>query len=318
VKRVALTLALDEIDAVRPLVDGSVQPDGVDLVVETVTDATRFVRMSRREFDGAEYSISSYLLARALGRGDLVAIPVFPRRMFPHRFFFVRSDAGIAGPRDLAGRRVGIHSYENSLALVTRGMLQHDHGLAADSVRWVAGRTGLTGTAPPPGVHVEPRPDHRTLIEMLESGEIDALVVPEIPAPFRRGQPWLRRLFPDVRDAEITFYGKHRTFPIMHVVVLDHGVVERHPWIAVSLRDAFEEAKRRTYAFYEQPYRTSLAWAGWLWEEERALLGPDPFPHTVRDNRHDLELLMAWSVEQGLMPRPVPVASLFAPATVDP
>jgi 4,5-dihydroxyphthalate decarboxylase len=315
--RLRLALALDEIDAVRPLADGTVQPDGVKLTVLTVPDATRFVRAARREFDGAEYSISSYLLARSLGREELIAIPVFPRRMFPHRFVFVRREAGIKGPPDLAGRRVGIHSYENSLALVTRAMLWHDHGVAPADVVWIASRGGLVGAPPPPGVRVEAMPGGRTLPAMLEAGEIDAMVFPEVVAPFRAGAPWIQRLFARVREEEIGFYRTHRTFPIMHVVVLQREVVERHPWVATALRDAFETAKRQTYAFYEQPYRTSLAWGGWLWEEERAVLGPDPWPHTVRDNVRDLELLMTWSVEQGLMKGVLPVASLFAPGTVD-
>lgn len=316
-KRVSLTVAMDEIDTVRPLLDGAVRPDGIDLTVLTVGDPTRHVRMYHHgEFDAAEYSIASYLLARALGREELIAIPVFPRRMFPHRFFFMRAGAGIQGPRDLAGRRVGIHSYENSLALVARAMLQVDHGVAPRDIQWVAMRKGLLEGPLPADVRIAPAPEGRSLAELLEAGAIDAMVFPEIIAPFLRGSPTIRRLFPDVKAAETAFYRTHRMFPIMHVVVLRRDVAERHPWVAVNLRNAFEEAKRRAYAFYEQPYRTSLAWGGPLWEEERALLGPDPWPHTVRDNAQDLEQLMQWGVEQGIMPRAVPVASLFVPATV--
>ncbi len=317
-KRIHLTIAMDEIDTVRPLVDGSVRPDGIDLTILTVGDATRHVRLFHHgEFDGAEHSIGSYLLARALGREELIAIPVFPRRMFPHRFFFVRADSGIQGPRDLKGRRLGIHSYENSLALVARAMLQKDYGVSPQDIRWAALRRGLVGGPLPPDVSIEPAPEGRTLPELLEACAIDAMLYPEIIAPFRQGAPWVRRLFPDLRATEEAFYTTHRMFPIMHVVVLRRDVVERHPWAAVNLRDAFEEAKRRAYAFYEQPYRSSLAWGGPLWEEERALLGPDPWPHTVRDNARDLELLMQWGVQQGIFPRAVPVASLFVPSTVD-
>lgn len=315
--RLRLTIAMDEIDAVRPLVDGSVRPDGIDLNVLTVTDATRHVRMwHHREFDGAEYSIGSHLLGRSRGLEDLVGIPVFPRRMFPHRFFFVRADAGIRGPCDLAARRVGIHSYENSLALVARGMLQHDHGVPPADIRWVTAREGLLGMEAPAGVHIERAPAGRTLPELLEAGEIDAMVYPEIIEAFQRGAPTVRRLFPEVKQTEMAFHRAHRIFPIMHIVVLKREVLVRDPWVAVSLRNAFEEGKRLAYAFYEQPYRSSLAWLGPLWEEERAVLGPDPFPHTVRDNVHDLEVLMRWAVEQGIVSRPLPMEALFAPSTL--
>jgi 4,5-dihydroxyphthalate decarboxylase len=210
-----------------------------------------------------------------------------------------------------------LHSYENSLALVARAMLWHDHGVLPNEIHWVAAREELVGAELPADVRIERVAAGRTLPELLLSGEIDAMVFPEIIEPFRRGVSTVRRLFPDVKAVEVAFFQKHRIFPIMHPIVIRRDVLERDPWVAVSLRDAFDDAKRRAYAFHEQPYRLSLAWGGPLWEEERVLLGSDPWPYTVRENAHDLGLLMRWSVEQGIMKRILPVESLFAPTTVD-
>ena len=74
--RLRPAIAMDENDAVRPLVDGTVRPEGIGLNVRTVTGAARHARLRQhRELDGAGCSIGSYLLGRARGVEDLAGIP---------------------------------------------------------------------------------------------------------------------------------------------------------------------------------------------------------------------------------------------------
>ena len=58
--KIQLTLACGDYEITRPLIDGTVAPDGVDLTVLTDLDSTtrhwRFLR--NREFDVAELSAS--------------------------------------------------------------------------------------------------------------------------------------------------------------------------------------------------------------------------------------------------------------------
>src|SRR5262245_26810242 len=82
-----LTIALSHYDRHVPFFDGTVQPEGVDLNVLIVGQSDvqrdgeeRHERMLQKgEFDIAELSLSSYLMAKSRGM-PFSAIPVFPRR----------------------------------------------------------------------------------------------------------------------------------------------------------------------------------------------------------------------------------------------
>ena len=52
----------------------------------------------------------------------------------------------------------------------------------------------------------------------------------------------------------------------------------------------------------------------WYWEaleEQLALMGNDPVPFSVEENRHTLEAFMTYAVEQGLVTKPMPIEDLF-------
>ena len=90
---IPLTLACGDYESIRPLKEGSVKVDGVDLTVLTDMDsASRHWRMIRGgEFDVAELSMSSYLMA-ADRKQPFEAIPVFLHRHFRHGFIFVNAN----------------------------------------------------------------------------------------------------------------------------------------------------------------------------------------------------------------------------------
>src|SRR4029453_10643636 len=94
--------------------------------VVTLAPEEMFYRMARfREFDVSELSLSTYTVLR--GRGEpLVAIPVFPSFSFRHSSIFVGTHAGITGPKDLVGKRVGVPKYHMTAAVWIRGMLEDD------------------------------------------------------------------------------------------------------------------------------------------------------------------------------------------------
>ena len=75
-----LTLACGDYDLLRPLIEGTVRPQGVDLTVLTMASPERHWRMLRHEeFDVCELSMASYVADRY--RNDrFVGIPVFPHR----------------------------------------------------------------------------------------------------------------------------------------------------------------------------------------------------------------------------------------------
>src|SRR5574341_2309794 len=134
---VRLTLGCGDYDLLRPLIEGTVKPKGVDLTVLTMSSPERHWRMLRHEeFDVCELSMASYLADRS--RGDrFIAIPVFPHRRFRHSYIFVHAGAGIQGPKDLEGRRVGLRTFQTTAGLWARGILQHEYGVAIDTVEWL-------------------------------------------------------------------------------------------------------------------------------------------------------------------------------------
>lgn len=93
-RKILLTLACGDYEIVRALKEGDVKPDGIELTVLTDMDSNvrhwRFLR--NRDFDMAEVSCLSYMLARDQGL-PFWAIPVFLHRRFPARLrFYQRSE----------------------------------------------------------------------------------------------------------------------------------------------------------------------------------------------------------------------------------
>ena len=116
--KVQLTLACGDYDINRGLIDGTVQPEGIDLVTITLLSPERHWRMMRgQEFDVCELSLACYLMIRDQSSLPFIAIPVFPHRHFRHSYIFVNADAGIETPKDLEGRKVGIRTWQNTALL---------------------------------------------------------------------------------------------------------------------------------------------------------------------------------------------------------
>lgn len=311
-----LTVACDDYDHLRPLREGRVRVEGIDLNLLTVESGVRHARMSRHgAYDACEYSMGSYMVARASGLDALQAIPFFPRRLFGHGFVFVRAGAGIAGPADLKGRRIGLLGYQNSLALAVRGLLMHDHGLAPGDVTWVTTREERVSGALPASLRIERAEPGRRLEDLLLAGEIDAMVQPDLPDAWLQGRGTLARLFPDHEREERAYYRRTRVFPIMHPIVVKKEILDRDPWVATSLFEALVASKRLDDERAKQPHRSSVVWS--TRDEERRFFGKDPFAQGLAANRHDVETLIQLAGEQGMLARAPSVDELFAETTRD-
>jgi 4,5-dihydroxyphthalate decarboxylase len=312
--KLKLTIACDDYDYLRPLREGRVQAAGIDLNLLTVESGVRHQRMSRHgEYDACEYSLGSYLVARAHDRDWLQAIPFFPRRMFAHGFCFVRAGSGITQPSDLKGGRIGLLGYQNSLALIVKGMLMHSYGVPVTEVTWVTTREERVMAELPPTIKIERAEAGRRLEDLLLAGEIDALVEPDLPEAWLQGKGTVARLFPDREKEERAYFESTRIFPIMHPLVVKKEILDRDPWVATSLYEAFVESKRLYRELMQQPHRLSFVWN--RLEEERQFFGKDPFSQGLRENRHDLESMIRFAGEQGMLPRPLGVEELFAETT---
>ncbi len=310
---ISLTLACGDYDIVRAMTDGSVEPDGIDLtIVSGMTASTRHWRFLRnREFDIAELSSSSYLIAKDAGL-PFDAIPVFLHRRFRHGFVFVNTSKGIRTPRDLIGRKVGVKSFQVSAILWLRGILEHDYGVPHKSIEWFSEIDEDVEFAPPPDLRLTRLAHSQSVEAMLVAGELDALLHPNIIDPWLNKDPNVARLFPDYKQQEIAFYRNTGMFPIMHVMGLRRDIVERYPWVPASMFKAFDAAKAIAMKRLANSSAIPLAWHQHAWEEQEAILGPDPWEYGLSArNRKTLETMVRFSHEQGLIGRAIPLAELF-------
>ncbi|MBO9520653.1 MAG: hypothetical protein J7518_03870 [Nocardioidaceae bacterium] len=312
------------LDRTLPLYLDQVRPAGIDLTyVPFDSPGDLFRRQCQyAQFEVSELSASSYLAMLSRGDDRFVALPLPVSRNFRHSQVYVHTDAGIARPEDLRGRRVGILEYQMTAALWIRGFLADDHGVTPDQVDWHTG--GLVEPAwaerleldLPEGVRLTPIPAGATLEAMLEAGELDALVT--VQPPQRFGQvPQLRRLFEDATAVERDYHRRTGIFPIMHLVVVRRDVYERHRWVALALYEAFARAKAQGMGRLRAI--TGLAvglpfLAAALAEVDEAFAG-DAFPYGVEPNRLTLQKLSDYAFEQGIAARRVPVEEMFAPET---
>jgi 4,5-dihydroxyphthalate decarboxylase len=271
--KLQLTLACGRYDRTQPLIDGRVQPEGVDLTFLPLRPGETFWRMlNHGEFDVSEMSLSSYTILRPEGDTRFIAIPVFPSRVFRHSAIYVRADSGIQTPQDLRGKRVGVGDYQMTAAVWVRGFLTHEYGVTPEDIVWVAGKP-IRSIEPPDGIEMEFIPADATLEAMLQHGEIDALISVMIPNGLGKSA---RRLFRDWRKVETEYYRKTRIFPIMHTLVLKTSLYKEKPWLAVSFYRAFCRARDLAHqSMYDTDALTiSLPWVVDDVEETRRLCGP--------------------------------------------
>ena len=324
--KLTMTLACWDYDRTRPLLTGVIEPEGIELIGIVLRPNETFFRMlSFREFDASEMSLSTYASLKAKGDCPFVAVPVFLSRIFRHSCIYVHTDSGIERPEDLAGKRIGLTQYQNTASVYARGMLQHDYGVAPESVHWLhgaqeeGGRKTLPSDPPPARIKLDPIGHGMTLSTMIDKGELDALITTSIPSSFLRGSPRVRRLFPNYKEVEQDYFRRTGIFPIMHTLVVRQDVYDRHPWVARSLFKAFSAAKEYAYneAYETDALKLTLPWVIGAVEEARATMGVDYWPYGVESSRPTLEALTQYLAEQGLAQRAAPIEELFAPNTLD-
>lgn len=310
-------------DRFLPLYTRQVVPDGIDLDY-TVIDSPReiFDRMAGGlEFDACEMSGTEYITHLATGNSPFVALPVFASRMFRHGFIVVNTKSGIKTPKDLEGRRVGVQLYTMSAAMWIRGMLQHDYGVDLSNVTWVQGSIDSAGTHGTPTVlpllkqpDVENNETDRSLSELLQDGDIDAVLTAQLPTGFGT-HPDLARLFPDFRKVEADYYTRTKIFPIMHFVVIRKDFHEAHPEVAAALYAAFCKSKEIALErmYYTGALRYMLPFLPDDLDEIDRVFGGDPWPYGIEPNRPTLEAEIQYMVEQDYIAAPMAIEDLFPP-----
>jgi 4,5-dihydroxyphthalate decarboxylase len=293
----------------EPLKDGTVTPRTFEFDFEDVPIIIKaFRRMVRNlEFDICEMAMTTYLCARAHGK-PFTAIPVFPMRAFHHGAIVYHTNAGIRTPKDLEGRKVGVNrGYTVTAGLWARSILQHEYGVDLSRVTWVLSGDEHVAEFRPPA-NVVPIEPGKTLEDLLAAGEIAAAIGVQVESPD------VKPLIPDAREAGFEALRQRGAYPINHTVVVRNDLLDANPELAPDMFDAFARAKRIYVRRLEDGRVDPASPADEVCRRVMEITG-DPLPYGIEPNRPALEAIIRYSVEQGILPRPVAVEELFPSTT---
>jgi 4,5-dihydroxyphthalate decarboxylase len=305
--------------------DGTIQPDGIDLTYLNMPVEETFFRMLRnREFDVAEMSLSSYSVS-LFRDSPFIAIPIFPSRFFRHSCIYVNADSGIKSPKDLIGKKIGNPEYQMTAPVWIRGVLSDEYGVPVDSVTYYTGgeeepnRDEKLKLDLPSNIKVQSIGPTQTLASMLVTGEIDALYTARMPSTFHTGGGKVKRLFENFVPVEQEYYTRTGIFPIMHTLVIRRDIYEKNRWVAQSLYKAFAEAQQETYKdLYETAaLKTMLPFLTAHVEETQRVMGKDFWPYGFKENEKTLSTFLRYHFEQGLSKTLLTPKDLFAPETLE-
>jgi 4,5-dihydroxyphthalate decarboxylase len=293
----------------RALIDGAVQPKGIQLTVRTEfsegldNTGARHREILGGRLAGGECSTSSFLLARTRGV-PLTALPVFPARSFPHRQIYCHAEAPIETPADLGGKRVTVHRWNSTSPTWTKGLLENEYGVNLRSVDWYTAEPDPEGEGAPPDFRISRIPEPATrekAIEMLARGEIDAGLDPYI-----HPGPGIRRVLPNWQDEAAGFFQRQGIYPMSHTVVLSTELLDEHPWVAESIVDAFRASRQEADRYLTDEGRV---YEDWL----REVLGKDPHEYRLGPvEKKTLAELVRYQFQQGLRTEPIDPESCFA------
>jgi 4,5-dihydroxyphthalate decarboxylase len=329
-----LSFAMTPYDRVLPLISGEVKPDGIDLEYAGMPGGVPRVfyeQIKFRRYDVSEMSMSSFLRLRSIN-WPYRMLPVFHNRNFSYTFIHIRLGSGIrqGHPEDLRGKRIGIGDYQQSLGLWTRGILQAEFGLRPEDMVWYQERgqhfshTGASreaGLPLPSRVKINyARTDFGT---MLRNGELDANTGLGFGMPQGRfsgidrehvsiaDNPDIVTLFPDPRQESIRFFKKSGIYPPHHTTVVRESILEQHPWVAISLMEAFEESKRIAIERVNRMPPSLMVFGEQYLCEIKGIFGADPFQYGIRANAAALDMAQTFSVQQELTERKRPFDEIF-------
>jgi 4,5-dihydroxyphthalate decarboxylase len=313
---VDLTLTVNHgYDRVRPIETGDVPIEGIDLDIVHVPPGELFtqIAVNPRSYEVTEQSFSTHTLWTSKNENPYVGIPVFPSRFFRHNGIYIPEGSDIEEPADLKGKTVGAFiTYQETAVVMMRGMLDDEYDVLPSEIEWVLQSEERIPFEYPEDVDISIVGPDENVLEMIGTGDLDALLSPVMPPAYGDG---VKRLFEDFKRIEQEYVRETNVFPIMHLIAIRRDLYEENPWIATSLWDAFSEAKEKTM---DRLYDTGglAATLPWLLdhiEETREVLGEDYWPYGFQNetNYRTIDTLCRYSYKHGLSERRVQPEELF-------
>src|ERR1700704_5377922 len=289
-KPVAVRTLLGDYPVTLALKKGEVKSSSVSLEFADVkTPSTAFKRVVRSlEFDCAELASVTFLMAKAYGK-PLVLLPAVVMARFQHPHIVYNMERGPLSPADLAGRRVGTRSYTVTTSTWLRGILADDYGVDLNRVKWVTFEEAHVAEFKDPS-SVERAGENKELVAMLLAGEIDAAILPAVPA-----DPRLVPLIPDPPAAAEAWRKKYNAIQVNHMVVVKESLSKSDPGAVREIYRLLGESKKAA----------KLPKPGEI----------DVNPFGVEANRRNLEVVIDTVYRQRMIPRRFSVDELFDDVT---
>lgn len=290
----------------RPLCDGRVTMKNFELkTVSFENDGEGHEQFLEGKYDTSEFSLANYCALKSRGR-PYMAIPVFLNRKFRHSYIFVPDGSPLKEPAELRGKKIGIVGWLNTAGLWARGVLSDEYGVRAKEIHWITPRKAKIDLDLPAGIRLDVVPGEGSLAARMLKGEFDAIIVPDFP----EGKGW-RRLFIDSKAVEQEYFRRTRIFPTSHAITFHSSYLEKYPAAAQEMFDACLEAKNLTLRDDADATYSNFAWNRQVWEEQQAVMGPDPWKFGIKGNEKVLETLIRYADEQGLMAKKMTIAEMF-------
>lgn len=303
-------------------------PDVEFDITETEDVPGMFAGMFKGQYDVAEMSLGELIYYTSRGKADFVAVPVFPSRMFRHGFIFCRKAGGINKPEDLNGKKVGFLRWVQTAAIWMRGMLIDEYGVSAKNSEWYVASMHHWDDHDP-GATVEPRDG--SVIRIIENGgkntseracralfdgQVDALGVTESQLATLLANDSVKKLFENSREVEAAYFRRTKILPIMHVMVLQKSLAEKHPELPAQLFRLYSDSKK-----WAQRWRRAIpslveAWPNHYLTEEQQIFQTDPWAYGLEGNRHVLKTFFAYCHAQGISGRSIAPEEIFHPSTL--
>lgn len=114
--KLRLNMALRYYDRTAALIDGTVQPEGIELNYVQLKPWETFWRvLHHSEFDVTEISTSGYVTTRERISKPYIAIPVFPSKVFRHADIYIKRAQGSGSLKTLKEKRSADQSIHRPL-----------------------------------------------------------------------------------------------------------------------------------------------------------------------------------------------------------
>lgn len=294
----------------QALKDGSVRPASFEFDFEEVPVLVDgFRRMVRGlEFDVCEMALTTYLCAKSFGK-RFTALPIFLVRGFHHGAILVNRHAGVGKPKDLEGRRLGVHrGYTVTTGVWARGVLQQEYGVDLDRITWVLSGDEHVAEYRPPA-NVVPLDKGRKMEEVVAAGELDGAINLQIE------HPDVGPLIADAQEAGYRALRERGHYPANHLVVVRDQLLESEPNLAAEIFEAFAESKRRYVRGLQAAQVENPNAVDRMHRCVMEITGRDPLPYGIEPNRAMLEELMGHAIAQKIIREPLRIDELFATAT---